>query len=73
MGDDARLCAECGQQMHETDKFCPECGHKVEVVEVLDEPAVEELPEPAPPPLRSRRTLVIAGVAAIGLILAGAA
>jgi hypothetical protein len=73
MGDDARFCAECGQQMHETDKFCPECGHKVEVVEVLDEPAAEELPQPAPPPRRSRRTLVIAGVASIGLILAGAA
>ncbi len=77
MGDDAGVCIQCGQPMHKTDKFCPECGHKVEVVEVveiLDDPGETRAEEPtAPPPRRSRRTLVIAGVAAIGLILAGAA
>ncbi len=75
MEDDAVACSECGQAIQDTDKFCPECGHKVEVVELVEEPPPDqtEVLEPAKPPRRKRRGLVIGGVAAIGLILAGAA
>ncbi|HQR80738.1 MAG TPA: hypothetical protein PLT68_11005 [Actinomycetota bacterium] len=76
MEDDATVvCSECQQPIHAHDKFCPECGHKVEIVEVVEEPAEETaVLESAPAaPKRTRRILLIAGVAAIGLILAGAA
>lgn len=67
--EDEPVCSECGQQLHPTDKFCPECGHHIEVVEVVEEPE-----ESAPaPPRRNSRVLVIGGVVAIGLILGGAA
>lgn len=69
---DERLCTECGQPLHPTDHFCPECGHKVETVEVVEEPT-EELEPTAQPPSHARRNIVIAAVVAIGLILAGAA
>lgn len=74
--DAAAVCSECGQPIQHSDKFCHECGHKIEVVEVLDEPeeaATEEPHGPTQSARRPRRGLVIAGVAAIGLILAGAA
>jgi len=72
--EDEPVCSECGQQLHPTDKFCPECGHHIEVVEVVEEPEETEVLESAPAPLhRNRRVLVIGGVVAIGLILGGAA
>ncbi len=76
--DTTPVCSECRQPIHPTDKFCPECGHKVDVVEIVadDAPTDELQPtdEPAPEPKRrSRRPVLIAGVAALGLILVGAA
>ena len=81
MEDDTNLvCSECSSPLHPSDKFCPECGHKIATVQLVsDEPeeAVAEQtevlqPTPDPKPKR-RRILVITGVAALGLVLAGAA
>lgn len=71
-------CSECGSTLHSSDKFCPECGHHVLVVEIVtDDTEVLQPVEPEPPspaePSRSRKPLLIAAVAALGLILGGAA
>ena len=72
--DTAPVCSECHQTIHASDKFCPECGHQVEVVEVVEEPDETAVLEPEPAPAKkSRKVLIIGGVAALGLILAGAA
>ncbi len=73
--DTTAVCSECHQPIHASDKSCPECGHKVEVVEVVEEvPDETEVLEPEPTPAKkSRKVLIIGGVAALGLILAGAA
>lgn len=73
----AQLCAQCGAELHATDKFCHECGQPVSVVDVVTEvqEVVESAPDGAAEPTRrrSRRVLVFAGVAALGMILAAAA
>lgn len=71
--DTTRVCSNCQHALQTTDKFCPECGEHVPAVEVVpeDDPTPETV---EPVASKSRRPLFIgAAVAAIGLIIAGAA
>ena len=68
-------CAECGSDLQPRDKFCPECGHKIPMVEVLsdDTEVIEKEEIPPPPQKRSRKPLLVGAMVTLGLILAGAA
>jgi C4-type Zn-finger protein len=51
--DTTAVYSECHQPIHASDKFCPECGHKVEVVEVVEEvPGETEVLEAEPAPAK---------------------
>ena len=54
-------CAECGSDLQPRDKFCPECGHKIPMVEVLsdDTEVIEKEEIPPPPQKRSRKPLLV--------------
>ncbi len=68
------ICSQCSQPLREADKFCPHCGHSAPVVELPAEDPVEPAPTDVPAPAhRKRRIALIAGIAAIGLIIAGGA
>jgi hypothetical protein len=68
------LCTECATALHPGDKFCPECGHHVPTVEVEPQEQEEEA-QPATGPKRTtmRNPFMIVGIAALGLVLVGAA
>lgn len=66
MEDVERTCSECGHPLQPADHFCPECGHAVDVELKVEEPD-------AAPPKRTRLPYIIAAVAAVGLVIAGAA
>lgn len=73
----AGTCTNCNQPLHSGDRFCPHCGEAVPQVDVVDEQteSTEVLAEqPDPVQKKSRRIVgIVAAVAAIGLVLAGAA
>lgn len=72
--DGEPICSECSQPLHDSDKFCPHCGHPVPTVELPSDPQEQDAAElPEPTARRTRRTVVMAGVAAVGLIIAGGA
>ena len=78
MDDAAQICSECSHPLHPEDKFCAECGHPAP--ERSANPDVEIEVE-APPTnavvatarRKPRFWVILGGVAAIGIILIGAA
>lgn len=43
-------CNHCGAEVKPGARFCPNCGSAIEVVEVVESPAVAPAPAPAPEP-----------------------
>ena len=67
-------CAECGSDLQPRDKFCPECGHKIPMVEVLsDDTEVIEGRNSTATAEAIPQTLLVGAMVTLGLILAGAA
>ncbi|MEI2785397.1 MAG: zinc ribbon domain-containing protein [Candidatus Nanopelagicales bacterium] len=78
MDDAAQICSECSHPLHPEDKFCAECGHPApERIANQDVEIDVEAPPPKAVVATARRKprfwVILGGVAAIGIILIGAA
>lgn len=82
MSDDTARCSECGSELSMPVNFCPDCGHKAPAPAVtiesesddvtVDEPASSSA-EPSSSKPGLKKPLLIGGIAAMGLVMAGAA